>query len=69
MTVWLSNEYLGNEFYGPMLLGVTHSNQNNEYIKNVEISGKSGMVYGGALSVTIENNSPQTVAVLCRDKL
>ena len=52
-----------------MMLGVTSSNQNDEYIKNLEISGKSGIVYGGALSVKIENNSPQTVAVLCRDKL
>ena len=52
-----------------MLLGVAHSNQNDEYIKNLEIGGRSGMVYGGALSVKIENNSPQTVAVLCRDKL
>ena len=65
----MSNEYLGNEFYGPMLLGVAHSNQNDEYIKNLEIGGRSGMVYGGALSVKIESNSPQTVTVLCRDKL
>ena len=69
MTEWIFNEYLGNEYYGPMMLGVTSSNQSDEYIKNVEIGSRSGMVYGEALSVEIKNNSPQTVAVLCRDKL
>ena len=51
------------------MLGVTYSNQNDDYIKNVEIGSRSGMVYGEAVSVEIENQSAQTVTILCRDKL
>ena len=61
--------YLGNEYYGPKMLGVTYSNQNDDFIKNVEIGSRSGMVYGEAVNVEIENQSAQTVAILCRDKL
>ena len=51
------------------MLGVTYSNQNDYYIKNVEIGSRSGMVYGEAVSVEIENQSAQTVTILCRDEL
>ena len=61
--------YLGNDYYGPKMLGVTYSNQHDYYIKNVEIGSRSGMVYGEAVSVEIENQSAQTVTILCRDEL
>ena len=61
--------YLGNAYYGPKMLGVTYSNQKDDYIKNVEIGSRSGMVYGDVVSVEIENQSAQTVTILCRDKL
>ena len=61
--------YLGHAYYGPKMLGVTYSNQNDDYIKNVEIGSRSGMVYGQALNVKIGNHSPQTIAILCKDKL
>ena len=61
--------YLGHAYYGPKMLGVTYSNQKDDYIKNVEIGSRSGMVYGEAVSVEIENQSAQTVTILCRDKL
>ena len=61
--------YLGHAYYGPKMLGVTYSNQKDDYIKNVEIGSRSGMVYGEAVSVEIENQSAQTVTILCRDEL
>ena len=51
------------------MLGVTYSNQNGDYVKNVEIGSRSGMVYGESVNVEIENQSAQTVTILCRDKL